>query len=73
MGNRGQVVLEYILIIAVIALMAWSIFPKIGQYLIGSDNCRRPRDPAIFCRLLASTGLDAQTSGNYRRFVLRRF
>lgn len=73
MNNKGQTAVEYILMVAVMALTIISLSGKIKTYLLSDDgNCGNPENNKSFiCQVFAKGIL--QPDAGFRTFVLHRF
>lgn len=73
LGQRGQTGVEYILMVAVLALVIISLTGKIKTYLLGDDGtCANPAENKNFICQTFTNGLLNPEAG-YRTFKLLRF
>ena len=68
-GQAGQSVIEYSLILGVVAVMVVSILTKVRGYMIGDGPC--PND-SFLCTVIRASGGQANIDGAFRLFKLRR-
>ena len=73
LNDKGQTAVEYILMVAVMALTIMSLTGKIKTYLLCDDgNCANPENNKSFiCQVFAKGIL--QPDAGFRTFILHRF
>ncbi len=71
-NNKGQTAVEYLFLIAVLAIILISLLPVVTEKLIGNGNCRGQDQDKLLCQLLNYTALGQGNNSGFRRYTLLR-
>ena len=70
MSNQsGQAAVEYMLMLAVVAVLMGGIFDKLRTYMVGTGTCP---NPSFICRVIEVYSGPGMFDGSYRYFSLSR-
>ena len=67
--ERGQTMVEYVLLIAIVVVVSFSVFKKIDGYLVSNPNSFQNKYLRGFSRFLGGSG-DLEVRANYKRFTI---
>lgn len=67
--QQGQTVIEYVLLVAMIATITMAIMLKLRNWLVGKSDCP---NQSFICKVQSSLTGDGYLKGDYRYFKLAK-